>query len=369
MAMRSLARNGATLLAMMVVLSNFATCPGHGTVVYPKSRVRHVYDANPSNPSFPLAANAVAIDGPLSYYTWNEVSRNIPAAVIAGLPPAFDYSPFIPDGQLASAGRVDPNSPEYPRTYAGLDQVSADWPKTPLVAGSTITVQFLVTAAHSPSVWDVWMTKSTWNPTLPLTWSQMEYLTRPTVSQNGSMYSFDVSIPTDRSGHHVLWVAWQRNDPAGEVFVSTSDIDILPPSPSYPGTGDDLILATGANGTLSSTPPGDIQSVSIGNLWTVELRSPLGTLDGRPELLLAAPLGAAQAPVPVLGLPDVYIDPVLGISLSSGNGLSASGEAFSVTLPAVLVGYRFVFQGAAFAPSVLNGLYATTNAHVLHVVP
>ena len=161
-----------------VLLGTLAAVPAvaHGTVVSPISRVYRVYQANPSNPSFTLAANAVAIDGELSYYTWNEVSRNIPEAVVAGLPPGFDYSPWLPDGQIASAGRVDPASTEYPRTYAGLDQVSVDWPKTPVVGGSTITVDFLATAPHDSSVWDVWMTTPGWDPATPMTWAELEFL-------------------------------------------------------------------------------------------------------------------------------------------------------------------------------------------------
>ena len=39
-------------------------------------------------------------------------------------------------------------------------------------------------------------------------------------------YKFDVMIPQNRVGHHVLWIAWQRDDPVGEVFFSTSDLMI-----------------------------------------------------------------------------------------------------------------------------------------------
>jgi len=114
------------LLALGMTISMGLVAYGHGTMVFPISRVYQVYQANPDNPAFELAANAVAIDGTTSYYTWNEVSRNIAEAVNGGLPAGFDYSPWMPDGQLASAGRTDPASSEYPRTYAGLDQVSAD---------------------------------------------------------------------------------------------------------------------------------------------------------------------------------------------------------------------------------------------------
>lgn len=228
--MKSNVRNYAPLLltqlgfALVLAAATPSSVDAHGTVVFPKSRVYRVYEANPDNPSFGLAAQAVAIDGTLSYYTWNELSRNISEAVVAGLPPAFDYSPWCPDGQIASGGRVDPMSGEYPRTYAGLDQVSPDWPTTTLQAGATIEVDFLATAPHSPSVWDVWMTTPDWQPTQPLNWSQLEYLGRPTPILDAGHYLFDLQLPSDRTGHHVLWVAWHRNDPVGEVFFSTSDI-------------------------------------------------------------------------------------------------------------------------------------------------
>ncbi|MEM7165742.1 MAG: lytic polysaccharide monooxygenase auxiliary activity family 9 protein [Planctomycetota bacterium] len=215
-------------LGLLLALAATAPLSAHGTVVYPMSRVYRVYLANPDNPAFPLAAAAVTTDGTLSYYTWNELSRNIPQAVTAGLPTAFDYSPWVPDGQLASGGRTDPNSPDYPRTYAGLDQVSPNWPTTTVSAGSTIQVDFLATAPHDPSVWDVWMTTPSWSPTSPLTWAHMAYLGRPTVTLNAGHYYFDVTIPSNRSGHHVIWVAWHRDDPVGEVFFSTSDVMVMP---------------------------------------------------------------------------------------------------------------------------------------------
>jgi predicted carbohydrate-binding protein with CBM5 and CBM33 domain len=189
-----------------------------------------VYASNPEIPSFQLAKNAIETDGTQSYYTWMELSRNIPEAVDAGLPAGFDYSQWVPDGALASGGRVDPNSSVYPRTYAGLDQVSGDWPTTPAQAGQPLAVDFYATTPHDPSVWDVWMTTANWNPSQSLNWAQMEFLGRPTVTLTDMHYTFDVMIPADRVGHHVLWIAWQRDDPVGEVFFSTSDLMIAPPS-------------------------------------------------------------------------------------------------------------------------------------------
>ena len=222
--MRSTTNRPQLILPLLagIVLASAVAAFGHGTVVHPISRVYRVYQSNPENPDFERARAAVAIDGTCSYYSWNELSQNIPEAVEAGLPPGFDYSPWVGDGELASGGRVDPA--EFPRTYAGLDQVGSQWPATPVNAGETIEVDFLATAPHDPSVWDVWLTTADWDPETALNWAQMEHLGRPSVRFSKSHYYFDLRIPPDRSGRHVLWVSWQRDDPVGEVFFSTSDL-------------------------------------------------------------------------------------------------------------------------------------------------
>lgn len=197
---------------------------GHGTAVYPSSRVYDVYQSNPENPSFQLARNAVAMDGTLSYYTWNQISQNISDAVAAGLPAGFDYSQWVPDGHIASGGRFTGNVTGL--MYEGLDQVSPDWPTTPVSAGENVVVDYYATAPHEPSVWDVWMTTPDWDASTALNWAQMEFLGRVNPVLDAGHYTFDLTIPQDREGHHVLWIAWQRDDPVGEVFFSASDLMI-----------------------------------------------------------------------------------------------------------------------------------------------
>jgi predicted carbohydrate-binding protein with CBM5 and CBM33 domain len=219
-----------------------------------------------------LAKNAIQTDGTLSYYTWTELSRNIPAAVNAGLPEGFDYSPWVPDGQLASGGRVNPRSSDYPRTYAGLDQVSTAWPTSPAQAGEALTIHFDAHTPHDPSVWDVWMTTADWTPDKPLNWDQMEFLERPDVTLAGMHYYFDVAIPSDRVGHHVLWIAWQRDDPVGEVFFSTSDIMVAPAAATLPGdfTADGRVDAADytawrdKKGAAAGSLPNDVDGGTIG---------------------------------------------------------------------------------------------------------
>ena len=212
-------------VALGVIVLGAISVYGHGTSVSPQSRVYKVYKSNPENPDFELAREAVAMDGKNSYYTWNQVSRNIPDAVNSGLPEGFDYSPWVPDGQIASGGRVDPD--EFPGlTYSGLDQVSSEWPTTPVFSGEKMSIDFFATAVHEPSVWDVWMTTADWDPNTELNWAQMEFLTRPKPELDGNNYTFDLDVPDDRLGHHALWIAWQRDDAVGEVFFSTSDLMI-----------------------------------------------------------------------------------------------------------------------------------------------
>jgi len=291
------------VLALFIVGNVFA----HGTLVSPQSRVHRVYKSNPENPSFPLAANAVAMDGTLPYYTWNQVSRNIPQAVQAGLPPGFDYSPWIPDGQLASAGRTDPFSSDYAWTYTGLDQASSDWPTTPLTAGETVTIDFYATAPHDPSVWDVWMTTPGWDAGTPLTWAEMEFLGRPVVTLDAGHYTFELQIPSDRSGHHVLWVAWQRNDPVGEVFISTSDIDIQAGS-AFADLGNGL---SGTHGIPQLVGEGTLQ---VGDPVTLDLTNALESTTttlviGLSEL--SAPLkGGVLVPHPDVLIFGLGTDPV-----------------------------------------------------------
>ena len=213
----------SSLLLLMMAAN---TCFSHGTMVSPPSRVYRIYQSNVENPNFQLARNAIQMDTKNAYYTWNQVSRNISQAVQAGLPPGFDYSPWAPDGQIASGGRTDPNVFGQ-LTYSGLDQVSSDWPTMEVQGGESMQLDFIATAVHEPSIWDFWITTPDWNPNTALNWDQMEFMGRQNPVLQGGHYYFDFEIPSDRSGHHVLWVAWHRNDPAGEVFFSASDIDII----------------------------------------------------------------------------------------------------------------------------------------------
>ena len=101
---KNIKRARSAFLLWLAVMMASSPVAGHGTLVYPMSRVYRVYESNPENPAFELAREAIAIDGTGSYYSWNEVSRNIPEAVRAGLPPGYDYSPWLRMGSSPAGG-------------------------------------------------------------------------------------------------------------------------------------------------------------------------------------------------------------------------------------------------------------------------
>lgn len=192
------------LLASFLVSA--AACFGHGSMANPISRVYQVFLENPQTPQSAAAKAAVATAGTQAFYDWHEVNR---------LAPNRNYRELIPDGQLAGAGRTK---------YAGLDLVRLDWPATKVQAGRYDCV-FAAPTPHEPSYFEAYITKATYDPTKPLKWSDLEPLPgTENAVLTGSNYRFSVNFP-QRVGRHVMYVIWQRIDPAGEVFFSASDLD------------------------------------------------------------------------------------------------------------------------------------------------
>lgn len=143
-------------------------------------------------------------------------------------------------------------------------------------------------------------------------------------------------------------------DPNGDYAVV---VDRLPP-PLLPGTGEHLTLRSAVNGTPAETP--GLHLAAAGAAMNVELRYPVGFLDGAIYLLLgdAAPVGQ----IPQL-LPNVYVQNL--IVLRAGVLVATPGwsDAWSLSAPAGLAGLALIVQGAALSSVTRNGFYETTDAH------
>ena len=226
-----------------------AVALGHGSMLSPISRVYQVFLENPENPKSAAGRAAVAVAGTQAFYDWHEVNR---------LAPTYNYQALIPDGQLASAGRAK---------YAGLDLVRSDWPKTRVNPGPYHMV-FDAWVPHDPSFFKAYISRAGWNPAQPIRWSDLEPLDGAQYfRREGNKYVFDTVFP-QRTGHHFIYVIWQRIDPAGEVFFSLSDVDF----------GDGTGYGNPSSGGVVVTPPDGTVAGIVTNIQTAfQVKSDWGT--------------------------------------------------------------------------------------------
>ncbi|MFD7643506.1 lytic polysaccharide monooxygenase [Kitasatospora sp. NPDC059795] len=193
-----------------LVATTFAagTAGAHGAMFGPASRVAACYAEGPETPKSQVCKDLVADSGTQPLYDWNEV--NIASA-------NGQAQQIIPDGHLCSANRDK---------YRALDWARTDWPATSVTAGAK-TFNFRVTAPHQ-GVMKLYITNSSYNPTQPLKWSNLDLanpiatFASPRTSDNG-YYNVNVNLP-QRTGRQLVYMVWQRTD-SPEAFFGCSDVD------------------------------------------------------------------------------------------------------------------------------------------------
>jgi chitin-binding protein len=183
------------------------TATAHGSLQNPLSRVYGCYLENPEQPKSAACKAAIAYGGTQAMYDWNGVRIGDAAG---------RHRQLIPDGRLCSANATE---------FVGLDLARNDWPATNLTAGASTTFKFRATAPHR-GTFQLFMTNSSYNPSLPLSWSNLDTtpfasITDPQVV-NG-YYSFPVTVPTGKTGRHLVYAIWQRSD-SPEAFYTCSDV-------------------------------------------------------------------------------------------------------------------------------------------------
>ncbi|MFC8229530.1 lytic polysaccharide monooxygenase [Streptomyces sp. NPDC057287] len=234
---RRIAGSVVALGVAPLALTGLSAAPAaaHGSLSDPVSRVSACFAEGPENPQSAACKAAVAAGGTQALYDWNGV--NIANA-------AGNHRGLIPDGKLCSAGNDK---------FKGLDLPRADWPSTPMQAGSH-TFRFRATAPHKGS-FELYLTRASYDPAQPLKWSDLEEkpfatATDPTL-QDGS-YVFDGTVP-QASGRQLIYTVWQRSD-SPEAFYACSDVVFGGESAgSGAGTGD----TTGAAPAPAASAPSE----------------------------------------------------------------------------------------------------------------
>ena len=218
--MRRLATSfaAAVLAAVGIVSAVGQPAAAHGAEVFPGSRQYLCWlDAqSPSgalDPSNPACADALAESGSAAYYNWFGNLDSNGAGRTTG---------YIPDGTICSGGNRGPYD------FSAYNAPRTDWPTTHLTAGRTYQFQHNNWARH-PGRFDVYVTRQGFDPTQPLKWSDLELIDSavnpPDTGGPGSdnYYYWNVDLPADRSGRHIVFTHWVRSD-SNENFYSCSDV-------------------------------------------------------------------------------------------------------------------------------------------------
>jgi predicted carbohydrate-binding protein with CBM5 and CBM33 domain len=186
----------------------------HGATGSPISRTLACYLEGPESPDSPACQWAVSVGGTQPLYDWNEVSN---------MQAGGRHREQIPDGKLCSANRAKYDAYNAPRL---------DWPTSVMQAGN-FTFRYAAYVPHNRGGFEVYVTNSAYDPTQPLRWSDLDLISSiqepPLID---GYYVWDGVIPA-RSGRHLVYVIWQRNDSL-EAFYSCSDVffGVLPtPTP------------------------------------------------------------------------------------------------------------------------------------------
>ncbi|MFE0588198.1 lytic polysaccharide monooxygenase [Micromonospora echinospora] len=233
----------ATLAAATayVVTAGPQPAAAHGTPMRPGSRTYLCWQDGLSptgeiKPINPACTAAVAQSGANSLYNWFGVLRSDAGGRTVG---------FIPDGQLCSGGNPG---------FSGYDAARTDWPLTHLTAGGRFDFTYS-NWAHHPGTFFFYVTKDSWRPDRPLAWSDLEeqpFLTVTNPPQNGSPgtneghYYFSGTLPSEKSGRHVIYSRWVRSD-SQENFFGCSDV-------TFDG-GNGEVSGVGRGGAPTTPPP------------------------------------------------------------------------------------------------------------------
>ncbi|GAA2337622.1 lytic polysaccharide monooxygenase [Streptomyces kunmingensis] len=125
------------------------------------------------------------------------------------------------DGQICSG-----NHGEFGQLNSARQPNGSAWPTTKVTGGQSYTFRWQFTARHSTTDFRYYVTKNGWNESQPLTRAALNttpFLTVPYSGQPPATLSHSGTLPTGKSGHHVILAVWTIADTAN-AFYACSDV-------------------------------------------------------------------------------------------------------------------------------------------------
>ncbi|PTH89586.1 chitin-binding protein [Streptomyces sp. A244] len=196
----------ALITPLLLPLGTAGPARAHGAPTDPVSRVVACSPEGGDRAGTAACRAAVAANG-APFTAWD----NLRVANVNGRDRAV-----IPDGKLCSGGLP---------AYRGLDLARADWPSTRTAPGATLTMRYVSTIPHT-GTFRMYLTKPGYDPAGPLSWSDLPRkpfaeVTDPALRDGA--YRFEATLPSDRTGRHVLYTVWQ-NSSTPDTYYSCSDV-------------------------------------------------------------------------------------------------------------------------------------------------
>ena len=190
---------------------------GHGSMETPVSRIYNCFLENPESPKSDACKAAVLEGGTQALYDWNGVNQGSANDM---------HRSIIPDGKLCSGGK---------ELFKGMDLARNDWPSTMIAPDESggFEFVFIASAPHSTDYFRFYVTKDGYDPLSPLKWSDLEdnpFCTINEVILENGRYKMDCPLPQDKSGKHVIYTIWQRDD-SQEAFYTCIDVEFTGGAP------------------------------------------------------------------------------------------------------------------------------------------
>ena len=143
------------------------------------------------------------------------------------------------------------------------------------------------------------------------------------------------------------------------------------PIEGYPGSGEDLVLATGINGAAPTVFP-DVRSAVANDILTATILSPFGAFSDATPALVGQFFVTGNPPSGPIGFPELHVNNSGAIVLFNGAfgglfgmgaGIPVTGVSLQSTVPTGLSGMSLILQAVAVSSSANNGFFAAASAH------